>query len=410
VAEGQVQHLGIAGDEDSEWSLVEVRIGETIGFVPSLRCFPRAWEGHPPAWSGGGEMRSVRVESVAFSSRFDASVDRTQEDNWLLQLLSPEFVAWLTERPQEHFGFELHEGVLRCFSPGHLDGEAAERLVAESARVAERVRSEALESEGLGVRELGSGIPERIERAVAKVGFDAPPPDSAVASRPFRRFAARDPRVYLAALGGVVSGFGLLLWLLFEIGIDAIDTIVAIVGWIGPKNTGIGLAVFAVLAWLAAIPKAITIASHAYGRIAFAREYAAARGYSLESPQSFHRRVMRVDLPAPAQVVMRGSVAGRHEGRLVLCRSARRVFSSYADAAVFDVGEHEDGIGSGDGLDIAVDAGHLVVSRTSGGDRGAADLDRFAEKAVVLVERLERGELKLHQLNVAEGQLQETGS
>ena len=410
VAQGSVQHLGTAGDERSAWTLVETRIGETIGFVPSLRCFPRAWRAEPPdAWSTSSDMRSVRVESVAFTERFDARVDRTQEDNWLLQLLSPEFVQWLTSAPQEQFGFEIHEGFLRCFTPGHLEGEPADRLLAESQRVAERVRDEALESEGLGVRELGTGIPERIERALAKVSFAEMPPDSATASRPFRGFAARDPRVYVAALGGIVAAYSLAIGFLFEAGVDTIDLIVDFVSWIGPKGTGVGLAIFTFVSWLIAIPGAIRIASHSYGRIAFAREYASARGYDLESPSSFHRRLMRVDLPAPAHVVMAGAVAGRRQGRLVLCRSARRFFSSNADAAVFEARDLADASGQLEGLDVAVDSGHLVVSRSSSGDRAAADLDRFATQAVEIAEGLERGELKLDQLDVAEGELQEAG-
>lgn len=403
-----MDHVGIAG-EDSAWSVVDTRIGEAIGFVPSLRCFPRAWDREPPTWSTGAEMRSVEVESVAFAARFDARVHRTQEDNWLLQLLSPEFVAWLTDSPQQQFGFEIHEGHVRCFTPGHLEGTAAEQLVAESRRVAERVRDEALESEGLGVRELGSGIPERVERALAKVSFDPMPADSDAASRPFRSFAARDPRVYLAALAGVVGGFGALIAVLFEVGVDAIDLIVAVVSWIGPKGTGIGLAIFAVAAWLAALPEAIRIASRTYGRVAFAREYARGRGYELESPASFHRRLMRVDLPSPAQIVMTGALARRREGRLVLCRSARRFFSSHADAAVFALPGREDARGQVEGLDVAIDAGHLVVWRSSSGDRSAADLDRFAERSAAIAARLELGELKLDPLDVAQGQLQEAG-
>lgn len=376
--------------------MVELEVRETLGFVPSMRCFPRVWEKLPPAWSGDRPMRRVRTESLAFTARFDARVATDQDENWLLQLLSPEFVDWLNEAPQEQFGFELHEGVLRCFTPGHVAGADAERLIAEAERVARRVRDEALESEGLGVRELGLGTPKRIERALAKVSFDEPPPDSSVASRPFRRFAALDPRVYVAALGGIVTGFAVLFWLLFEIGFDAIDLIIEIVSWIGPKGTGVGLGIFVFVAWLAALPEAISIASRSYGRVAFAREYARDRGYSLESPQSFHRRLMRVELPAPAQVVMRGSVAGRREGRLVLCRSGRGPFSSYADAVVFPVGERPEGRGFGDGFAIAVGARHLVVSRDSGADRYAKQLDELAEHAVGLLERLEAGELALH--------------
>ena len=360
-----VTYLGSAsGDGAAPWTLVERRIPETIGFVPSLRCFPRDWAKDPPAWSSPDETRAVTVESVDFGERFDARVDATQEQNWLLQLLSPEFVAWLSEAPQARFGFEVHEGVLRGFSPGHLDGEEAKWLVAEADHVAERVRSEALESEGLGVRELGSGVPARIERAVAAVSFDTLPADSRAASRPFRGVAARDPRVYIAALGGVVSVFTVLFALLLQLDVDLIEIAIDVVGWIGPRGTGIGIGALALAGWIGAIPGAITVASHTYGRVAFVREYARARGYRLESPQSFHRRLMRVELPAPAEFVLRGELEGG-EGRLVLCRSRRGPFANYFDAVVI---ERRPG-------DVS------VVSRPARADHGAAELDEFVRDA-----------------------------
>jgi hypothetical protein len=383
-----ITHLGASGnDDDPPWSLVEIPIPETIGFVPSLRCFPRDWRSLPPAWTNPDGMRAVQVESVSFGERFDARVDAEQERNWLLQLLSPEFVAWLCDDAQAQFGFEVHEGVLRCFSPGRLDGEAGDQLIAESDRVAERVRSEALESEGLGVRELGSGVPERIERAVAKVSFDAMPPDSRTASLPFRRVAARDPRVYVAALGGVVTVFTLLFVLLLQFDVDMIEIAVDVIGWIGPKGTGIGIGGLALVGWLGAIPGAIAIASHTYGRVAFVREYAKARHYRLESPQSFHRRLMRVELPAPAEFVFAGSVAGERFGRLVLCRSRRGPFASYYDAVVVEAREAS-GTGADGSLTWKVDDGFLVVSGPSTAAHSAAELDGLTAKAATVLESL----------------------
>jgi hypothetical protein len=383
-----ITQLGASGShDDPPWSLVEIPIPETIGFVPSLRCFPRGWRSLPPAWTSPDEMRAVRVESVAFGERFDALVDAEQERNWLLQLLSPEFVAWLSEDAQAQLGFELHEGVLRCFTPGHLDGEPGQRLIAESDRVAERVRSEALESEGLGVRELGSGIPERIEQAVAKVSFDAMPPDTRTASLSFRGVAARDPRVYVAALGGVVTVFTLLFVLLLQFDVDMIEIAVDVIGWIGPKGTGIGIGALALIGWLGAIPGAIAIASHAYGRVAFAREYAQARHYRLESPQSFHRRLMRVELPAPAEFVFAGSVAGERFGRLVLCRSRRGPFASYYDAVVVEARGAAGGGGEG-ALAWKVDDGYLVLSQPAAAAHSAAELDELTERASAVLESL----------------------
>jgi hypothetical protein len=191
----------------------------------------------------------------------------------------------------------------------------------------------------------------------------------------------------------VVTAFTVLIGLLFEVGFDAIEVIVAVVSWIGPSGTGIGLGIFTLVAWIAAIPEAIAIASHRYGRVAFTREYARARGFGLESPQSFHRRLMRVELPAPAEFVLRGELAGRRRGRLVLCRSKRAILSSHHDAVVIET-DAPTGSGYEAELAYAVDDGHLVVSRSSGADRSAADLDGFVERAVELHAALERGSIE----------------
>lgn len=381
-AGGEQRAIAPTGPDDPGWTVSETRIPETIGFAPTLTCFPRSWSAVPDAWSAEIDLEPVEVESVAFRERFDARVDVTQERNWLLQLLSPAFVSWLIDPRREGLGFELHEGTLRCFRPGALEGEAAERFAGECAEVTDRIRSEALESEGLGVRELGSGVPERIERAVAKVRFDAPPPDSHVASVPFRHYAARDPRVYIAALGGVVSLFAVLFVALLEgLDVDLIQIAIDVVGWIGPKNTGIGIGVLALAGWIGAIPGAIRIASHAYGRVAFVREYARARGCRLESPQSFHRRLMKVELPAPAEFVVAGPLAGTRDGRLVLCRSRRGPFASYYDAVVVEARDG-DSQATADGLTRTIDDGHLVVWRPSSAEHSAADLDDFVRRSV----------------------------
>ena len=381
-APGDITHVAGKDDGDPGWSVIELPASETVGFAPSLRCFPRAWEGSPPAWSIESEMQPVRVESLAFTKRFDARAVWTQERNWLLQLLSPDFMTWLAADPQELFGFELHEGTLRCFTPSALDDAAATRFLAEAKVVAERIRAEAAESEGLGVRELGSGISERVERVVAKVSFESPPPDARTASLPYRRFAAREPGPYVAALGGIVALYSVIFGLTFELGADVIGVVIEIFSWIGAKGTGITLAIITVLGWVAAIPEAIAIAARRYGRVAFAREYAKARGLELESPQSFHRRLMRLELPAPAEFVMRGNLPGDREGRLCLLRSGRAFLSSYHDAVVIEAPGLEV-----EGTDYRTRQGQFVFTRAATADRDAASLDAFAKEAI---ERLEK--------------------
>ena len=128
----------------------------------------------------------------------------------------------------------------------------------------------------------------------------------------------------------------MLFGLTFELGADLIGVIVDLFAWIGPKGTGIALAIITVLGWLAAMPEAISIAARRSGGSRSPASTRSARGLPLESPQSFHRRLMRIDLPAPAQFVMRGALAGRREGRLVLCRWTPRDLSAHYDAVVFE--------------------------------------------------------------------------
>ena len=379
---GEIAHIAGKAGDDPGWSVIELPASETVGFAPSLRCFPRAWDRSPPAWSVESEMRPVRVESLAFTKRFDARAQWTQEHNWLLQLLSPAFMGWLAEDPQELFGFELHEGTLRCFTPGPLEDAGAATFRKEAEVVAERVRGEAAESEGLGVRELGMGISERVERTVAKVTFDSPPPDSRAASLPYKRFAAREPGPYVAALGGIIGLYSVLFGLTFELGADIIGVVIDIFSWIGAKGTGITLAIITVLGWLLALPEAIAIAARRYGRVAFAREYANARSLELESPQSFHRRLMRLELPAPAEFVMRGTLPGDREGRLCLLRSGRALFSSYYDAVIIEAPGLEV-----EGTEYRTRQGHFVFTRSATADRDAASLDAFATEAI---ERLDK--------------------
>jgi hypothetical protein len=381
-----------AGRDARPWSVVETRIGEAIGFAHTLTCFPRAWSEAPPGWSLAEELEPVRLESTAFERRYEVRAGSHQDRNWLRQLLSPAFMDWLESRPSEDFGFELHEGYLRCFVPGAAEGERAERLQREADEVAERIRTEALEAEGIGQRDLGTGIPERIERAVAKVSFDRPPPDVAIASQPFRRYAKRDPSVYVAALGGVLGAYSAVIALLFEIGADVVDLIEFIVFFLPPSAAGVGFVLIGVVGYALALPEAIKLGSHRYGRVAFAREYARARGLRLESPQTFHRELMRVDLPAPAHFVMRGAVAGRRDGWLALCRSRRGPLASHYDVVILPTQLQAGGgapVPGAASLSWKVDAGHLVIQQDAGIDREAPSLDAFCEAAAELAAKAE---------------------
>jgi hypothetical protein len=387
-----VSYLPSADGKDDGWTVLQTRIPVAIGFVPTLTCFPRSWKRSPPSWAAQAEeieLRDVAHESIEFERTYHSRADVSQQENWLRQLLSPSFVQWLGSAPEGTVGFEFYEGTLRCFRLGRLDAETEAQARADAERVGARVRDEALESEGLGVVELGSGVPERIEEAVAKVGFDAPPPDTATASLPFKRFARRDPRVYIAALGGVVGAFTVIFVGLIQVAdSDTIDLLVSVARLIGGKGSAIGLGMIALVGWVAAIPGCITIASRRYGRVAFVRQYATARHLSLESPQSFHRRLMRTDTPAPAQFVLRGGLADRRDGRLVLCRSQKGVLKSYYDCVVLET-RLADKAKTPAPIRHSVAAGHLLIERGGQADRDAASLDSFVLGAIQFAEQLE---------------------
>lgn len=385
-----VSYLPSADGKDAGWTVLEERVPVAIGFVPTLTCFPRSWQHDPPTWAEESELRDVAHESLDFERRYRSRADVSQEENWLRQLLSPSFVQWLSSVPEGTVGFEFHEGTLRCFRPGRLSEAEAAAARADAQRVAARVRDEALESEGLGVQELGSGVPERIERALAEVNFDKPPPDSRTASLPFKRFARRDPRVYVAALGGVVGIFAVIIGFLFQAADETtVDLLVGLARLIGAQGSAIGIGMIALIGWAAAIPGAIAFASHAYGRVAFVREYAAARNLGLESPQSFHRRLMRTETPAPAQFVLRGGLADRREGRLVLCRSQKGLLKTYYDAVVLET-RLPDKPKTPAPIRHSIAGGHLLVERDGQADRDAASLDSFVLGAIQFAERLER--------------------
>lgn len=386
----EVNYLPSVDGKDDGWTILSSPVSVSIGFVPSLSCFPRSWKREPPSWAAGGELRDVTHESLDFERRYRSRADISQQENWLRQLLTPSFVYWLTSVPEGSVGFEVHEGVVRCFRPGRLDEAKLEAARAAAERVAGRIRDEALESEGLGVEELGSGVSPRIEKAVAGVTFDTPPPDSRTASAPFKKFAARDPRVYIAALGGVVTAFVLIIGALFQVAdSDTIDLLVALAKLVGAEGTGIGLVVIAVIGWVAATPGAISIASHPYGRVAFAREYAEARHLTLESPQSFHRRLMRTETPAPAEFVMRGGLADRREGRLVLCSSRRGLSRTYYDAVVLAT-HLPDKPKTMAPVRHSIASNYLLIERDGMADRDAASLDSFVLGALQSAEKLER--------------------
>jgi hypothetical protein len=89
----------------------------------------------------------VTLESEAVDERFEIFAGRDQDPNWLRQLFSPTFVAWLGHEAPEKFAFELVAGLLCVNVGGHLDSAAElDSLCGAASVVARRLREESTET------------------------------------------------------------------------------------------------------------------------------------------------------------------------------------------------------------------------------------------------------------------------
>ncbi len=125
-----------------------VEIPECASLVPELyvqRKFGlRALEKLEDAFRGSKER--VKFESEALDKRYEIFVNEKQDQNWLHQLFAPTFIVWLLQETPDKFAFELVGGTLCCYVHNH-EGNSADldRMRAATARVATRLREEALE-------------------------------------------------------------------------------------------------------------------------------------------------------------------------------------------------------------------------------------------------------------------------
>jgi len=91
-------------------------------------------------------MQRLERESEALDKRYEIFYGAADDTNWVKQLFSPSFIVWLTERPPEHFAFELSAGSLCVSVKGHCDNAAElDRLCAAAGEVARRLAAEAAE-------------------------------------------------------------------------------------------------------------------------------------------------------------------------------------------------------------------------------------------------------------------------
>jgi hypothetical protein len=126
---------------------IEPGIALFPGVFVASRCglFERLGSGR---WLDTDGRRRVELESEALHERCEVWVDGAQDDVQLLRLLSPAFLAWLSEHPLEPC-FEYRAGMLVVYLAHRLEDAARLGwLLDATAEIARRFQDEAAEARG----------------------------------------------------------------------------------------------------------------------------------------------------------------------------------------------------------------------------------------------------------------------
>lgn len=306
-------HVFSDGRERRESTVVVAPLPEIVAFVRALVCRDRAAMGDTDVAQLPAERwRRAEFESVEFNQRYRLFTLAGEDTMFLYELFSPALMSWLTSSVPPGFGFELNDGNLAVFVPGHVeDPVELEQLCALASSLAERIRREAMEelpgSQLFHDEEVGRDL----DRAVSSVTWEHPPASVSAAVYAYREVAARRPRVLgIAVLWGALAA-------------AAGGGLAALVA--GP----IAVIVAAGFAFGIAFYLARLIASlrYRFGRVAmqrvameaFIREYARSRELELRDRWAFHSEMRGFPLPGIADHVLEGRLPGTGvDGRFVM--------------------------------------------------------------------------------------------
>lgn len=376
-------------DRHYSFTLVLSAVPEIIAFIPRLTVKP---QGGPlarlslsvPAFGGADTMASdltpVSLESQEMDKRFDVWVDEEVGSNWVRQLFSPAFIDWLTStRPG--LAFELADGALCVYRSGKLEKpEELAELCDDAAKIADRLRKEALEEEGrleAGSAALpdkpGESLAAKIEAGLGDVKWDQPPADAATAIKAYRGPSMRRWQPWgwgaatllgMLAIGGILlvgdQGFGGLLMLL--------SPFVAYGTW----------------------KTIVDDRAKALGKAAFARGYAQSRSLKEENPRLFQARNMRLRIPGKVESALSGDLPGSGRPGALLFTNAKSGKTSTAyDVVVLDAARDLELPQEEKEMQLVRHEDTVALYRKSKGEtrRAAADLDALIERATAVAAR-----------------------
>ncbi len=178
---------------------VVTRLPESLGYAPYLQIgsvFPLS-----------AVMAKTRKLEPApgVVVRADQGVD----EHWLTELFSPAFAEWLQRSPDD-FGAELADGVLVVLRDGFLsDRSSLEALCSDAGRIAEEIRSEALEEADSGGGSVAKSAPPDRRTQIAlglipELQLDHPPAHVEAALGDARHHAARSGAVIWRTITGTI--------------------------------------------------------------------------------------------------------------------------------------------------------------------------------------------------------------
>lgn len=138
--------VGAVSDVSLEFLVAITRVPASGPLVPRLFCRP------PRRVEGIGGMgfelddEAVWTESEALAARYEVATSPYQEENWMRQLFSPEFIDWLVTESPKSFAFELAYGdLVGSIEVGDGSVEQLAGLWDATGAVAERIGDECAE-------------------------------------------------------------------------------------------------------------------------------------------------------------------------------------------------------------------------------------------------------------------------
>ena len=281
-----------------------LRIPESIGFAPYLSA------------AGDGVVLAMKTFDLDGGGSIVAA--KGINDQWLAELFSPAFTAWLHRNPDD-FKWELTDGVLCVYRDDYMTKESElSALCTDAAHIATTIREECLEEvEGGEAKRTAAraaeptGRDKVVSAVLARTTFDTPPADVTSTLDQFRQVVTRIPGTYLSAF------FKTLLWML------AVNIIGGgIYGLLlNLPNPGTAVLVYQgilfVIIGFFVLRSTINGTSKQLASEAFWQQYANRRGLTFESPSEFAATHAKAELPGNPVRVMTGTFDGIQGSLLV---------------------------------------------------------------------------------------------